>query len=270
MHALHDVLDIRRMGGLRHKMPTTFRTFLIGAAALAGLPPLSGFFSKDTILAGALDHNPILYIIGLFVALLTAFYSGRMLFVAFFGEPRDRHLYDHAHESPSTMTIPLWILAGLAIIAGVINLPVLLTFEHWLAPAIGEHEISLTIELIAITLSVIISIFGVLLAYARYLGRERWATTLTAPFKAFASGAEHKWYVDDFYMATVVRPLRAVSGWFAAVVDRLGIDGLVNGVGRASVGLGEWTRQLQTGAVPTYALSILIGVVAMMAYFVFA
>jgi NADH-quinone oxidoreductase subunit L len=270
MHALHDVLDIRRMGGLRHKMPATFRTFLIGAAALAGLPPLSGFFSKDAILAGALAHNPILYAIGLFVALLTAFYSGRMLFVAFFGEPRDRHLYDHAHESPSAMTTPLWILAALAVVAGVINLPVLLTFEHWLAPAIGEHVVGLTIELIAITLSVIISIFGVLLAYGRYLAGERWATSLTAPFQVFASGAEHKWYVDEFYMATVVRPLRALSGWFASVVDRLGIDGLVNGVGRVSLSLGEQARQLQTGAVPTYALSILIGVVAVVVYFVFA
>jgi NADH-quinone oxidoreductase subunit L len=270
MHALHDVLDIRRMGGLRHKLPTTYRTFLIGAAALAGLPLLSGFFSKDAILAGTLAHNPLLYVIGLFTALLTAFYSARMVFVAFFGEPRDQHLYDHAHESPPRMTIPLWILAVLSIIAGVINLPVILTFEHWLEPALGEHEIGLTVELIAITLSVIISIFGVLLAYARYLSNERWAAALTAPFKAFEQGAQHKWYVDEFYMATVVKPLRALAGWFATVVDKLGIDGLVNGVGRTSLSLGESVRYLQNGSVPTYALSILIGVVAVTIYFVFA
>jgi NADH-quinone oxidoreductase subunit L len=270
MHAMHDVIDIRRLGGLRDKMPATFRTFLIGAAALAGLPPLSGFFSKDAILAGALAHNPALYMIGLFTALLTAFYSARMLFVPFFGQPRDRQLYDHAHESPPAMTIPLWILAGLAIVAGVINLPTVFTLEHWLEPATGRHEVGLTIELIALTASTIIAIFGVLIAYARYLANERWANTLTAPFQAFANLAEHKWYVDEFYMAVIVNPLRALSGWFATVVDKVVIDGLVNGTGTVSLRLGEQVRYLQTGAVPTYALSILIGVVAVVAYFLMA
>jgi NADH-quinone oxidoreductase subunit L len=256
------------MGGLRDKLPTTYRTFLIGAAALAGLPPLSGFFSKDAILAGALAHNPALYIIGLFTALLTAFYSGRMVFVPFFGAPRDRHLYDHAHESPPTMTIPLWILAGLSIVAGILNLPVLLTLEHWLEPAIGHHEISLTVELISITLGVIVAVFGVLLAYARYLVREGWADTLTAPFRIFQRWAVHEWYVDEFYTAVVVNPLRRLAAWFATAVDQKVIDGLVNWVGAANIYLGERVRHLQTGATPTYALSILVGVVAVTLYFV--
>jgi NADH-quinone oxidoreductase subunit L len=271
MHALHDVLDIRRMGGLRDKMPATFRTFLIGAAALAGIPPLSGFFSKDSILAAALAHNPGLYAIGLFTALLTAFYSFRAVFLTFFGKPRDQYLYDHAHESPRAMTTPLWILAGLAVVGGLLNLPGALTLEHWLEPALGHHEgVNLTIELIAITLSVVIAAFGLLLAYARYLANERWAQAVTAPFRAFEHLAEHKWYVDEFYMAVLVNPLRALSHWFASAIDKQMIDGLVNGVGSVSLSMGERVRHLQNGAVPTYAMSIFIGVVAVVLYFAFA
>jgi NADH-quinone oxidoreductase subunit L len=268
MHALHDVLDIRRMGGLRNKMPATYRTFLIGAAALAGLPPLSGFFSKDAILAGALAHNPALYVIGLFTALLTAFYSGRMVFVPFFGAPRDRDLYNHAHESPPTMTVPLWTLAALSIVAGVLNLPVILTLEQWLEPVTGHHEIGLTVELISITFGVIIAVFGVLIAYARYLAQEGWAHRLTAPFGVFQPWAEREWNVDEFYTATVVNPLRRLAAWFATIVDQKAIDGLVNWVGAVSMNLGERVRHLQTGATPTYALSILIGVVVVTLYFV--
>jgi NADH-quinone oxidoreductase subunit L len=271
MHALHDVLDIRRMGGLRDKLPTTFRTFLIGAAALAGIPPLSGFFSKDSILAAALGHNPVLYALGLFTALLTAFYSFRAVFLTFFGKPRDQHLYAHAHESPRAMTMPLWILAGLAVVGGLLNLPGALTLEHWLKPALGHHEgVNLTTELIAITLSVVIAAFGLLLAYARYLANERWAQAVTAPFRAFEHLAEHKWYVDEFYMAVLVNPLRALSHWFASAIDKQMIDGLVNGVGSVSLSVGERVRHLQNGAVPTYAMSIFIGVVAVVLYFAFA
>jgi NADH-quinone oxidoreductase subunit L len=270
MHATHDVLDIRRMGGLRRKMPATFMTFLIGAAALAGIPPWSGFFSKDAILAATLTSNVALFVVGLVAALLTAFYSARMVFLVFYGEPRDQELYDHAHESPPLMTTPLWVLAVLALTAGALNLPVLLTLERWLEPVIGEHTIGLTAELIAILLSILIAAFGVVLAYGRYVANEEWATRFVAPFRSFQRGAEQKWYVDEFYMATIVNPLRAISGWFATVVDQTTIDGLVNWIGSINMRAGEQVRRLQNGAVPTYALSILIGVVVVTLYFVFA
>ena len=139
MHGLGGELDIRKMGGLRHKMPSTYWTFLIGAAALAGIPPLAGFFAKDSVLLGVLQRNLLLYALGLVTAVLTAVYSFRALFVAFHGRPRDRALYDHAHESPSVMTTPLWILAILTLFGGVMNLPNLLTLERWLEPALGGH-----------------------------------------------------------------------------------------------------------------------------------
>jgi NADH-quinone oxidoreductase subunit L len=130
-------------------MPATYRTFLIGAAALAGIPLLSGFFSKDAILVAALDHNILLYIVGAVTALLTAVYSFRAVFLTFHGAPRDQHIYDHVHESPRVMTTPLWILAFLSLVGGVINLPFILSLDHWLEPVIGEHhEAALVIELL--------------------------------------------------------------------------------------------------------------------------
>jgi len=274
MHGLHGELDIRKMGGLKNKMPTTFRTFAIGAAALAGIPFFSGFFSKDAILAGALEYNVALYIIGLVTALLTAFYSFRALFVPFYGTPRDKHLYDHAHESPAAMTVPLWILAGGALLGGLLQLPLHIPsfgLAEWLAPAVGEHEEpALTPELIAITLSAVVAVFGFIIAYARYRTNEGWPRRLAEPFLGMQSMIEHKWYVDEFYMRYIVTPLRVLSEWFASVVDRQAIDGLVNGVSSVSAQLGEGVRYLQNGAVPSYALSILVGVVGVVLYFVFA
>ncbi|MEZ4870268.1 MAG: NADH-quinone oxidoreductase subunit L [Caldilineaceae bacterium] len=270
MHALHGELDIRKMGGLRDKMPTTFRTFAIGAAALAGVPLLSGFFSKDAILAVALEHNPILYIMGLFTAVLTAFYSSRALFVPFFGKPRDKHLYDHAHESPTLMTAPLWILAVLALLGGLLNLPFVNTLEQWLEPALGAHEApALAMELTGFLLGILAATFGILLAYGLYIRNETWAKRLVQPFEPLRPLAEHKWYVDEFYMTVIVNPLREVANWLAQSVDKLGIDGIVNGAGKVSLALGEQVRRLQNGAVPTYALSILIGVAVVVVYFVF-
>ncbi|CAN5843855.1 NADH-quinone oxidoreductase subunit L [soil metagenome] len=271
MHGLHGELDIRKMGGLKNKMPSTFRTFLIGSAALAGIPLMSGFFSKDAILTGALEANPALYAIGLFTALLTAFYSFRAVFIPFYGKPRDKNLYDHAHESPALMTTPLWILAALALVGGVLNLPFVASLEHWLEPALGQHEEPfLTYELLALTLSAIIAVVGYLLAYERYLKNSPRARQLTEPFKAFQSLAEHKWYVDEFYNRIIVNPIRRSSEVLATFIDRTVIDGFVNWLPQVSQTLGDNVRYLQNGAVPTYALSILVGVTVIVAYFVFA
>jgi NADH-quinone oxidoreductase subunit L len=269
MHALDGELDIRKMGGLRHKMPATFRTFLVGAAALAGIPPLAGFFSKDAILLGALATNPFLYAIGLVTALLTAFYSFRALFVPFYGEPRDQHLYDHAHESPPLITTPLWILAALSILGGLLNLPFVLTLEKWLEPALGAHEAPLlTLELLAITLSVIVAIFGAIMAWARYQTNEPWPRRLAGSVGGLEPAAQRRWYVDDFYWNYIVMPLRNLSTWFATVFDQRLIDGAVNWFATTSARLGERARRIQTGAIPAYALSILVGVVVLVAFFV--
>ncbi len=271
MHATGGILDITRLGGLRTKMRATYWTFLIGTAALAGIIPLSGFFSKDAILVAALDKNVAIYVVGAVTALLTAFYSFRALFVTFHGEPRDEHIYEHVHESPRIMTTPLWILAFFAVVAGVINLPFVLSLEHWLEPAIGAHEApSVTVELLGIMLSIIISFFGLLMAWAYYIRHEAWPANLAKPFGFLNNLIDHKWYVDELYGAVIVRPLTAVSGWFARVFDPKVIDGVVNGVGDVTVDAGEAVRKLQNGAIPTYAFSIFLGVVVVLIYFLFA
>jgi NADH-quinone oxidoreductase subunit L len=270
MHATHGELDIRKMGGLRNKMPTTYLTFAIGAAALAGTPFLSGFFSKDAILAATMAHNPVLYVIGLFTALLTAFYSARAVFVPFWGTPRDKHLYEHAHESPALMTIPLWILAGFSVIAGLFNLPFILTLEHWLEPALGYHKAPpLAVELAGFFLSALVWGAGLALAHGMYVGGKAWAKQIVEPFKPLQPLVENKWYVDEIYMMIIINPLRELANWFAKTVDKWGIDGLVNGAGKVSLLVGDQVRYLQNGAVPTYALSIFIGVAVVVVYFVF-
>lgn len=270
MHGLHGELDIRKMGGLRDKMPTTYITFLIGAAALAGLPPLTGFFSKDAILVGALMEAPLLYVLGLVTALLTAFYSFRMVFVVFFGKPRNQELYDHAHESPSLMTIPLWILAVFSIIAGLVNLPFVLTMEHFLEPVFGHlAEPTTSQELLALTLSLIVGTFGLVMAISMYLTRESWVKRMAQPFARFEPVLQNAYHVDAFYSRYVVQPILTAAEWCANVFDKKVIDGSVNWVGSTVLTLGERARYLQTGRVPTYALSIFVGVVAIVLYFVF-
>ncbi|MBU6350215.1 MAG: NADH-quinone oxidoreductase subunit L [Chloroflexi bacterium] len=270
MHATHGVLDLKRLGGLKDKMPATYRTFVVGAAALAGVPLLSGFFSKDAILVAALDKNIGLYLVGAVTALLTAVYSFRALFVTFHGKPRDKHLYEHVHESPRVMTAPLWILAFFSLVAGVINLPFILTLDTWLKPVVGEHEHpALVVELLGILLSVVIAVVGILIARARYLTKEGWVERLVQPLAVLQPLVEHRWYVDELYSLLVVSPIQGISGWFARFFDPKVIDGAVNSVGGVISDAGEAVRKLQNGAIPTYAFSILLGVVVVLFYFLF-
>ncbi len=282
MHGLPGgVLDIRKMGNLRAKMPATHWLFVIGAAALAGLPLTSGFFSKDGILLHASSHNILLYLIGLFTALLTAFYSFRAVFMAFWGEARDQRIHAHAHESPTMMTAPLWILAVLALAGGFLNLPFLLTLEHYLEPAVGSPSFHPTVALESVLLAVsaVVSVVGIALAYGRYVqgtasdprqGRGAgWATSVTKLFKPLEPAAQSRWYVDEIYSALIVSPLLALSQWFDRVIDQGIVDGAVNLIGQANLAVGNALRKVHNGLVPTYALSLFVGVVAMVLYFVF-
>ena len=158
----------------------------------------------------------------------------------------------------------------LSVIAGLINLPFILTLDHFLEPAIGYHEPHpLAQELLAILLSSFIALLGVTMAVARYSGAsENWMQRTARSFSSINPLLQHKWYVDELYSAVIVSPLLTLSRWFAIVFDRRLIDGLVNGIGRLSLTTGEGARRIQNGAIPTYALSILIGVVAVVIYFV--
>ena len=276
MHGLPDgELDIRKMGNLRAKMPTTYRLFVIGALALAGVPPLSGFLSKDGILLHVANHNILLYLVGLFTALLTAFYSFRAVFLTFCGEARDQHIHEHAHESPAVMTRPLWVLAVLAVFGGALNLPVLLTMEHYLEAAVGKPAFhpSLPMELVLLAVSAVVALAGVGLAYGRYLKSSnssvgRLSAGITGLVRPLEPIARNKWYVDEIYAAWIVGPLLGLSNWFTHVVDPGVVDGAVNLVGQANLSLGGALRKVHNGLVPTYALSLFCGVVALLLWFV--
>ena len=271
MHALHGELDIRKMGGLREKLPATYRTFLIGAAALAGVPLLSGFFSKDAILFKAFEANFLLYLVGTLTAFITAFYSFRAVFVPFWGKARDKKLADKAHEAPAVMTGPLWILAGLAVVGGLLNLPAVLSLEHWLEPVfadvtVAETAANLPLELGLLVVGALVAGLGIWLAYQAYVVQPQLPEQTAKRYDLAYRFLQAKWYVDELYMQMIVVPLRDLAGWLDATFDQRGIDGAVNGIARGLGAMGQGVRQLQTGLVGTYALAIVMGVVAVVGY----
>jgi NADH-quinone oxidoreductase subunit L len=270
MHAMHGELDIRKMGNLRAKMPITHWTFLIGAAALAGIPPLSGFFSKDEILWKTFQAAPLLWLIGVATAFLTAVYSFRAFFLPFWGKERDKELFEHAHESSPIMTTPLIILAIGAAVAGVIGLPRMSWIEHWLEPVfaaayevegISESAHS-NIEWLLLILSALVAIGGAYLAYRAFLKDTGLPAKVRARTGRFGVLVEQKYRVDEFYNAAIVAPLLATARWFAGPVDQGVIDGAVNGVAGLTGKIGAQVRRLQTGQVGLYALAMLLGAVA--------
>jgi NADH-quinone oxidoreductase subunit L len=270
MHALHGELDIRKMGNLRKKLPVTFWTFLIGAAALAGIPFLSGFFSKDAILFYALEKQAPIYVIGIITAFITAFYSFRMVFLAFFGKERDAKLFNHAHESPRVMTIPLIILAAGALLAGYLGLPAISAIAKWLEPAFrlqaAEAHHNITLELILLGVSGIVAIGGAVLAYRAYMVDKDLPANARRTLGPVAKLIDNKYYLDEVYNMIVVNPLRAFGGWLARSFDQGGIDGAVNGLAGVTGWIGTQVRRLQSGMVGLYALAMLFGAVALLAW----
>ncbi|MBU0945790.1 MAG: NADH-quinone oxidoreductase subunit L [Proteobacteria bacterium] len=261
IYALHHQQDIWQMGGLKDKMPTTYKTMVIGALALSGAPLFSGFFSKDEILFSALasGHSGI-WIIGVLVAGMTAYYTFRMIFLVFHGEPRDKDLYEHAKDAPPLMTIPLIILAVGAAFAGVLNLPAIfggsLTISHWLAPSLVEHHphVSIWIEILAIVTSVAAFAIGITIAYKKFAhGAEEPVYTGLGKF------GYNKFYVDEIYNAVFVQPYKAVG----AVISKF----LEPNVTDIHVKLSSWLYQkagkafkvFQVGYIRVYAIYMVIG-----------
>lgn len=274
IHGTHDTQDMRKMGGLRKHMPRTYLTYVVGAAALAGIAPLAGFWSKDEILGSAFEGGFFsIGVILIITAALTAFYMGRQIFLIFFGTQRDSSY--HAHESPPIMTVPLIILAVGALFAGALNFPWLHTYDHFLEPvfeATGNVKAPPHFNLALAIFTVVIAVLAIWVAYRVY-GTRTWKKTFRDPLQpwlgVFFEGFENRWYADDVYEAIVVRPFKALARFLARIVDPLGIDGVVNGAGRL-VGLGgRALRTTQAGYVRLYALVFLIGVVAVVGYFGF-
>ena len=278
IHAMSDEQDMRSMGGLKKQLPVTYLTMLIGTIAIAGIPPLSGFFSKDEILAHAFANSKVLWVLGFIGALFTAFYMFRMLFLTFFGKFRGTaEQASHLHESPATMTIPLIVLAVLAAVGGLLNVPSVLGGNHALANFLspvfadsvaktGEFHLEHSTEYVLMGVSALAAIVMAVVAYRQYVSKDTVPVADDAPRGLLARLSYHKFYVDELYDAVIVRPLNALSVFFYRVVDKKGIDGVVNGLARSAGESGKGIRLLQSGNVGFYIFMMVIAVVVLLAY----
>jgi NADH-quinone oxidoreductase subunit L len=262
IHAMGGEQDIRNMGGLSKKLRITHFTFLIGCIAIAGIPPFSGFFSKDAILLSAFEHNKILYGIALFTALLTAFYMFRLLFITFSGKFRGTEDQEHhLHESPALITVPLIILAMLSVIGGFVGIPDALMsggdrITEFLKPVIplktGE-AVPHSTEYGLMALSTVLVLIAILFAWSRFRNYKR------SEAKGLGKVLENKWYVDELYDKIIVNPLNKFAGFLNSVIEKGVIDGLVNGAGRAVNYGSRQMRLLQSGQVGSYILLMVLG-----------
>jgi NADH-quinone oxidoreductase subunit L len=287
MHGLSGELDMRKMGGLRRKMPITFWTFLIATLAISGAPLFSGFFSKDEILAGAFSGplaKPWIFWLGTLTASLTAFYMFRAVFMTFFGASRlGPEVEHHVHESGSGMTVPLMVLAFFSIVAGYVSWPIPLggkeRFDQYLEPVFRSSEAlfrSLGATqtarhdggLALMGISSVAALLGFLLAYWFYMKSPALPDRLALRFSGVYRTLVNKYYVDEFYNWLVVRPLRAGSEkllW--QDVDARAIDGgFVNGTARFTREAGNVLRRIQSGNIRSYAAWVLMGAVLWLAY----
>lgn len=268
IHAMGGEQDIRNMGGLHKKMKITSITFLIGCLAISGIPGFSGFFSKDEILAGAFGvdgYGTIIYGVALFTALLTAFYMFRLYFITFTGKFRGTHEQEHhLHESPLAMTIPLLILAVLSIIGGYIGVPEALGGHHalaqFLAPVVTSvtHHLEHSTEYILMALSTGLVLAAILFAWIRFKNYQG-----EGEATGFGRILQNRWYVDEIYAAVVTRPLAGLSGFLDRFVEKKGIDGFVNGVGRAVNYGSRQLRLIQNGQTGVYVLLMVIGMLVL-------
>jgi NADH-quinone oxidoreductase subunit L len=268
IHGIGDVQDMRRMGGLRTKMPLTYWTMVIAGGALAALPPLAGFWSKDEILGSAFKNGyPILWVVGVFTGGLTAFYITRAIWLTFHGQPRDRHLFEHAHESPRVMTVPLLALAAGSVLVGFIGFPPDNGFIHsFIGPAVvagagalpPEAGTNWTEFLTFAAISTAVGIGGILLGLSMYSRGRPDPAAVSRAAGPYYDVLVNKYYVDEIYDRRFVDVAKAFAG-AAWAFDIHIIDGLVNRLGWAIKLSGSGLRRAQTGIVGNYALSIVGG-----------
>jgi len=283
IHALHGEQDLRRMGGLKHDLPVTYWTFLIGALAIAGVPGLAGFFSKDEILFRTFTSgHTLLWVVGVLTALLTATYMFRLVFLAFHGVRRGDGDHGHGlHDAPPAMAIALVVLAVGSVLAGYIGVPHALggsnQLEQFLEPSFragaeaashGETHASLAIEFGLMGASTLAAVAGIALAAFFFLRRPEAAAALSERFSGVYRLLLNKYYVDELYDAAVVQPIRRTSeGALWKGLDVRVIDGAVNGVGAGVFGAGSLLRRLQTGSVRAYGAGLMLGVVLVVGYY---
>jgi NADH-quinone oxidoreductase subunit L len=278
IHGVSGEQDMRKMGGLKGKLPITFITMLVGTLAISGIPPFSGFFSKDEILAHAFAQSTTLYVIGVIGAVLTSFYMFRMLYLTFYGKFRGTHEQEHhLHESPATMTIPLIVLAILSAAGGLLGIPEVMGGHHWLAgwlaPVFAQsakiadvNTLSAGTEWLLMCISVGAAILAAIYAYIKYNKNAQVPVADTEERSFWENLSYHKFYVDELYDMLFTKPLDAASRFLYRVIDRAGIDGLVNSIAKTPVEASKGLRLLQTGNVGFYIFMMVAGIIAILIY----
>ena len=301
IHALAGEQDLRRMGGLKKELPVTYWTFLIGALAIAGVPGLAGFFSKDEILYRTFSAgHPMLWAVGALTSLMTAFYMFRLVFLAFHGErrqaavaqaahddhagPHDTHAHQsHLHDAPPAMAIALVVLAIGSVFAGYLNVPAALGgsafLEHFLEPSLhvpavdGAHAAEHADHAVETTLMIVsslIALAGIGIAAFLYLKRPELPKVFAARYPGLYRLFVNKGYVDEMYDAVLVQPIKSLSEHVLWKADARVIDGAVNGTGQIVAETGALVRQIQTGSVRAYAVSVLFGAVVIVGYYLWS
>ncbi len=268
IHAMHHEQDMRNMGGLKKHLPITHITFLLGCIAIAGIPPFSGFFSKDEILAAAFEKNIVLWIFGVIGAMMTAFYMFRLYASTFLGKFRGTPAQEsHLHESPTAMTIPLIVLAFLSVVAGFIGIPEVFakdahSLEHFLAPVFAAstklkeaHHLSHSTEYMLMAVSVGLALLMIFLAYNKFSKNP----DLAEP-QRFGKVLANKWYIDELYNKIIVQPINAIGKFFNNVIEKFGIDGMVNGTGELVQYGSRQLRHLQSGQIGSYVLLMVFAI----------
>jgi NADH-quinone oxidoreductase subunit L len=301
IHALHGEQDLRRMGGLKDQLPVTYWTFLVGTLAIAGVPLLSGFFSKDEILWRTFSEgHVVLWALAIVTAFLTATYMFRLLYLAFFGQRRhgdahahgthghDTHAHGHGahglHDAPPAMAIALVVLAVGSVLAGYVGIPNAIVhggnrIEAFLAPSfeapveapaaeVAEEAHSVGLELGLMALSTLVALAGIGVATSFFLRAPERATAMSERFAGLYRLLLNKYWVDEIYDASVVQPIKRTStGLLWRGVDAGLIDGTVNGVGLAVRGWSAVLRRMQTGSVRAYAMSLFVGALGVLGYY---
>jgi NADH-quinone oxidoreductase subunit L len=269
IHAMGGEQDIRKMGGLWGKIKITAVTMLIGTIAISGIPPFSGFFSKDEILAHTYEHSKLLWMLGMFASMLTAFYMFRLIFLTFFGKFRGTHAQEHhLHESPPSMTIPLMVLAVLSIVGGLLGLPEFWGMSNWmhhnLEPIIKRPNFAMldhTTEWILMGIAVAGAVVVIWFTYMMYMKYKVLPAEKEEQLKPWQRLIYNKYYVDEIYDAVIRKPLDWISDIFYKFVDLQIIDGIVNGVGSSVKAIGASVRYFQSGNIGFYLMSMSLGVV---------
>lgn len=275
IHAMGGEQDIRKMGGLMKKLPITFITFIIATLAIAGIPPLAGFFSKDAILALAFESSPLKWGLGVFAALLTTFYMFRMLFLTFFGEFRGTtHQKEHLHESPLLMTIPLMVLALLTVVSGFIEIPHVFVhegsnwFSHYLAGANialpAASHLSAETEFVLMGSALVLVVLVIITTYVLYVSKKTLPPSSEAELSFIDKLSYNKFYVDELYDTIIVKPIAFLSDFTSTFIEKQFIDRIVNFSGKSIQWSGKTIRYIQSGDVNTYAIFMVIGIVVIL------